>query len=207
VLLDTIPKWLVEKAHQLTIAALCAAMAWSWTSHGIHLHREINIQPLEKSHNNTSKPRAHISDPGAPLLFGQAERSGSQLQARNIPATTLNLKLRGVLAGDPFSSAIIENQNGQSHLYNVGDRLAQDIILLSVHKDSVVINHKGRLQRILFPELTDKAPTQQNASSRSTLALPAGPLSQSPPASHSPLAQHAPKDSSASDADPAFDLP
>ena len=166
--LNTSTQWLVEKSHQLTAALFCAAIGASWVSHGLDLYREITSQPPEKTYSATQAHKPYVSTTDLPLLFGEIEEDTSALQARNIPATTLNLKLRGVLAGDTHSSAIIEDASGQSQLYNIGDSLAEGITLLSVHEDSVVINYKDRLQRILFPEEETGAPATTGPSSHTT---------------------------------------
>ncbi len=72
-----------------------------------------------------------------------------------IPATSLNLKLKGILSNaddNTLSSAIIQDASGTEKLYKQGDKLPGGAVLESVESNAVIIRYLGNLQKIFFPE-------------------------------------------------------
>ncbi len=90
------------------------------------------------------------------FLFGEGQDSKSQPTTQELPKTSLNLTLRGALAGDTTtdSSAIIQDGSGQDRFYRIGDTLPGGAVLDQVHPHHIVIRYQGALQKLMFPELS-----------------------------------------------------
>ncbi|MCK5893022.1 MAG: hypothetical protein KAG53_01165 [Endozoicomonadaceae bacterium] len=93
------------------------------------------------------------------FLFGEAKNTDTG--TKDIPKTSLNLTLRGVLAGDDSkdSSAIIQDNNNQEHFYRTGEILPGGAMLNEVYPQHVVIRHQGVLQKLTFPTLLSNKKT------------------------------------------------
>src|SRR5690606_966259 len=76
-------------------------------------------------------------------LFGAAPQHASN--SRNVPATTLALRLRGTLADpDPRRGiAVIADDQGNERAWRVGDEIVPGVTLDEVHADRVVLLHVG----------------------------------------------------------------
>jgi len=89
--------------------------------------------------------------------------------------TRLNLSLAGVFAADPQSQAIaiISVGNAEQNAYGVGDKISGEASLKSVHADHVIIDNRGKDERLALPDnvqpvaLTpvERAPVQQTTAS------------------------------------------
>ncbi|WP_281647535.1 type II secretion system protein N [Parendozoicomonas sp. Alg238-R29] len=174
-------QWLVNYHRQLLLSILCTGLLVSLAFHGLRLFDEFTTIPPERKTSDTSEHKQTLATSDFQLLFGKADDKPKALKAADIPATTLNLTLRGALAGvgDVPSSAIIQGNNGQDHLYRPGDTISGGATLESIHARYVVINYNGRLQKLLFPEATNqgaKPYTPQPASASTNNRLPPGPL-------------------------------
>ena len=174
-------QWLVNYHRHLLLAALCTGLLISLTFHSMRLIDEITAEPPERASHDPREKKQALAANDYQLLFGKADDKPKELKASDIPATTLNLTLRGALAGvgNVPSSAIIQGNDGQDRLYRLGDTIAGGATLESIHARYVVINYNGRLQKLLFPDVSNQGakpytppPSSANAQPR----LPPGPL-------------------------------
>ena len=112
-------------------------------------------------------------------LFGQYNESiedEAHVEMVNVPETTLNLTLTGLVASDDKSiaAAIVENQ-GQQNTYGIGDTIiGTRASLEQVLMDRVIIKQSGRLETLMLdgfdynqPALRKPRPTVAPQPSRS----------------------------------------
>ncbi len=88
---------------------------------------------------------------------GTSEPSTSERGTQNLPETNLRLVLRGVMAADGESpgSALIEDPDGETNSYMVGDSLPGDALLRTVLPNRVILERDGKLENLYFPEADD----------------------------------------------------
>lgn len=112
--------------------------------------------PAEQiSDTNTTNSRQH--DIARFDLFGnaqQAPQKAAEEVPAELPATTLKLKLTGILATeeDVLTGALIEGPDRDTDYYKPGDTLPGDAVLKQVHADRVVLDRNGRFENLYFPE-------------------------------------------------------
>lgn len=90
-------------------------------------------------------------------LFGSAQPITQEVAEEipeELPATTLQLKLTGILATEEnlLTGALIEGPNRDTDYYKPGDSLPGDAVLKQVHPDRVVLDRNGRLENLYFSE-------------------------------------------------------
>ena len=120
-------------------------------------------------------------------LFGNPQSVLQAQVARNAPATTLKLTLRGTLAlpDETQGIAMIADEQGHERSYNVGDEVATNAKLIEVYTDHVVIEHEGAPENLQLPRPETHAPELPEAN-RQALGLaptPAQRASSVPPTS------------------------
>ena len=71
-----------------------------------------------------------------------------------VEPTRLNLQLAGVFASDPQSEAIaiISAGSAEQNAYGVGDRISGETTLKAVYNDYVIIDNRGRDERLSLPD-------------------------------------------------------
>lgn len=143
-------------AHQASavLVILTLVILTTVTFQSLEMYRIIADSQKESiSLSNDKITEKAISLTDFSFLFGEAEKTDTPV--KEIPKTSLLLTLRGVLAGDDFkdSSAIIQGNNNQDHVYRTGDILPGGAILDEVYPQHVVIRHQGALQKLIFPTL------------------------------------------------------
>lgn len=111
----------------------------------------------------TVAPRPPVTAPAQSIglwhLFGNPQSVNLAQLARNAPATTLKLTLRGTLAlPDPKQGiAMIADEQGSERSYNVGDDIA-GAKLTEVYTDHVVLSHEGTAETLQLPRPEAHAP-------------------------------------------------
>ena len=174
-------QWLLNYHRQLLLALICAGLIYSLAEHSYRLMDDLMSEAPERVSQSSENQAKALATTDFELLFGRAEDKPRQSRSADIPATNLNLTLRGALAGsdETGSSAIIQGSDGQDHLYRVGESIPGGATLDSVHPRHVVINYNGRLQKLLFPEAEKNDKTVQGyavPTSDRPQNLPPGPL-------------------------------
>lgn len=97
-------------------------------------------------------------------LFGNPQSILSTQLARNAPATTLKLSLRGTLSlPDPTQGiAMIADEHGAESAYKVGEDVADRAKLAEVYTDHVVLTHEGVSETLNLPRPEDHAPAVES---------------------------------------------
>ena len=96
-------------------------------------------------------PSQKIPDMSNWHLFG--EYHPKMIDAKKLPATTLNLKLVGLYLAQPekYSHAIIAIPGEPEKLYQINDTLPGDVKIYKILQDRVVLEHNGRLETLTLP--------------------------------------------------------
>jgi general secretion pathway protein C len=86
-------------------------------------------------------------------IFGQFQIKATAASTANAPETSMNLVLKGVLAGGKnIAFAIIaQGKNGPEDFYSLGDQIS-GAILREVHADKVILERNGRFETLTLPE-------------------------------------------------------
>jgi hypothetical protein len=104
----------------------------------------------------TTKANALIANTPKPIeqshLFGLYVQDYAHL-----PITTLALSLQGTLInpGNKYlSTAIISASGEPAKLYHINDQLPVGAKIIAIHKDYCVLDHGGRLEKLIIPRVT-----------------------------------------------------
>jgi len=108
------------------------------------------------------RPTAPVADAAAELrqllsanLFGQADLAGGQhLSQANIPLTSLNLVLTGVMVGGTNNFAFISINGSNETAFGLGDEILAGATLHAVYPDRALLRRGGALESL---ELKDDA--------------------------------------------------
>jgi general secretion pathway protein C len=116
-------------------------------------------------------------------LFGNAPGVLDSQLARNAPATTLKLTLRGTLSLiDPKQGiAMIADDHGEESAYKVGEEITDRTTLAEVYADHVVLAHEGVSETLNLPRPEEHVVAAET-NLRNTAATPGGKASSIPPA-------------------------
>jgi general secretion pathway protein C len=109
-------------------------------------------------------------------LFGQASQELSVRHLDNLPISSLNLILAGIIASGTGGYALI-SVNGQSQEpFAVGQAVTESAILQAVYPDRVVISRNGVLESLLLEGSENSRPPSAAASANISrvVALPEG---------------------------------
>lgn len=118
------------------------------------------IQAGSASANTSAPSNAELAQNIASLhLFGDAssrvvEKEEETKPAEPIEDTRLNLQLAGVFAFDPAENAIaiISSGSAEQNAYGIDDKISGDISLEAVYSDHVILNNRGKLEKLSLPE-------------------------------------------------------
>ena len=124
-------------------------------------------------------------------LFGNPQSVNLAQFARNAPATTLKLALRGTLAlADPKQGiAMIADEQGNERSYNVGDDVA-GAKLTEVYTDHVVLSHEGASETLQLPRPEAHAPDLPESNRQNLAAAQQGKALSVPPTYVPPQMAH-----------------
>lgn len=154
---------LTKNAPIFVALALTLGMLASFAMQGYQIWQQ-NSQASAPAEQRVAAPQpqkrlAEPQDVANANLFGQpqAAQETTVVQTENLPTTNLRLVLRGVSTSEDEgrTSALIEGPDQQTQVYLIGDRLPGDAVLRAVYPNRVVIDRRGRLENLYFPESTD----------------------------------------------------
>ena len=101
-------------------------------------------------------------------LFGKqgAVKNVSAVKDVVAPKTTLQLVLMGVFAHkeDDRSTAIISEKRKPGQLFHVGDKVPGNATLATVYEDKVLLNRRGKLETLYFPQDNNAASSSKKSS-------------------------------------------
>jgi general secretion pathway protein C len=151
-----------RRAAQLVIALLVVYIAYvsakiTWLvvpQNQLTHNTSVNNHSKNLNSNKESKT-INVANIQKLNLFGQYNESveeQAQVEMAEVPETTLNLTLSGLVASDDKSiaAAIVENQ-GQQNTYGIGDTITGTRATLEqVLMDRVIIKQSGRLETLML---------------------------------------------------------
>jgi len=90
-------------------------------------------------------------------MFGDATKAPVVEEQKEeevvVEETGLNLELAGVFAYYPAEKAIaIISQGAEQSAYGIGDKVVGEVTLEEVHHDHVILNNRGKIERLKLPE-------------------------------------------------------
>lgn len=156
---------LTKNAPLIVALALTLGMLASFGIQGYRLWQQ-STQAAAPATQATITPQtqprlAETRDVANANLFGQppSTTEAAVVQTENLPTTNLRLTLRGVSTTEDEgrTSALIEGPDQQTQVYLIGDRLPGDAVLRAVYANRVVIERRGRLENLYFPESSDSS--------------------------------------------------
>ncbi len=110
-------------------------------------------------------------------LFGDASKNTKEVVAEKkeepVKKTSLQLALSGVFAYSPAEKAIaiISAGSDDQSAYGIGDKVTGEVTLEEVHKEYVILNNRGKRERLDLPEDSQPIamrPVQQAQATTST---------------------------------------
>jgi type II secretory pathway component PulC len=103
-------------------------------------------------------------------LFGSTPGTAAATGANSVVAVTSGLGLRAAFApaGNAGGGAIIETPDGEARWYPVGGSVPGGAILKEVHRDHVIFDRNGLLEKLEFPSLSELANGSIAATAQST---------------------------------------
>ena len=106
------------------------------------------------SSNQTARPQQNLSNITRSYLFGKEARTSNRQVQTTTPVSKLNAKLKGVLAANPeeFSTAIISIGKDKEDTFSVGDKIQNGVELVEIHSDHVIINSRGKYEKLVMEE-------------------------------------------------------
>ena len=112
-------------------------------------------------------------DPSAIPLWNLFGKEGVQKKTASVkdvvaPTTRLKLVLMGVFAHkeDERSTAIISEQRKPGKLFHVGDKVPGNATLAAVYEDRVLLNTRGKLEALYFPQSKASSKSSRSSSKR-----------------------------------------
>ncbi len=131
-------------------------------------------------------------DPDVARIVSLAPFGGGAAAAGGLPASSLGLVLRGVLAAYPpsASTALIAVGEGPATIYGVGQSPAANAVIEAIEVDHVILNVGGTRERLDFPQPVvapvDPAAAAPGAGITVTPVAPGGTAAPPPPAGAPP---------------------
>jgi len=164
-------QWLPGILNGAMLLLLTASLAqWTWLMVKPSLPPLMIAAPSPAPAANTFSPESLL----AAHLFGQASQELTGGRLDNLPLSSLNLVLTGVIAAASGGYALI-SVNGQSEEpFVIGQTITAGAVLQAVYPDRVVIQRNGALESLML-EGADKSGLEQSGAPVRAYAAPAAP--------------------------------
>ncbi len=165
-------QWLPHTLNIGMLLLLTASLAqWTW------LFAKPSTPPLIMA-PSTPAPQVNtfsLQPLLAAHLFGQASQELGDGRLDNLPLSSLNLVLNGVIASVNGGYALISANGQAQESFAVGQSITGGAVLQAVYPDRVVIQRNGALESLILEGEDKSAPSQWTASvaAPSRAAVPA----------------------------------
>ncbi len=117
------------------------------------MNKAVSVKAVAATDQSTERP---ISSVVSLNLFGKKEDKADPIAevTEDLPETNLKLVLRGVGATeiDKTGGALVEGPDRQTEFFRIGEDMPGNAVLHSVFANRVVIDRKGKLENLFFPE-------------------------------------------------------
>lgn len=154
----------------LLIAGMLASLGWQgWRFMDLRSEASGSPQTAGESQSSGAQSNETTLPPlEAVNLFGKAGENANEapVETDDLPETNLQLTLRGAMAADEQAptSALVEDSRGETEAYTLGDALPGDATLRAIHPRRIVIERRGQLETLTFPEENEDGASLQTAS-------------------------------------------
>jgi general secretion pathway protein C len=149
-------RWFPAALNGGTLLLLVASLAqWTWLLVRPPLSPLVVAPPPPPAPTSTFSLQPLL----AAHLFGQASEDLAGQRHDNLPVSTLNLVLTGVIASDTGGYALISVNGQAQEPYAVGQSVKDGAVLQAVYPDRVVIRRNGTLESLLLEDTAD-SPSQ-----------------------------------------------
>jgi len=148
------------------IAHISANITWSLVPQAQQSHSSASQTSSRNKYSNKENKSIDVAKIQSLNLFGQYNETAveePEIEMANVPETTLNLTLSGLVASDDktIAAAIIENQ-GKQETYGIGDIIVGTRASLEqVLMDRVLIKQSGRLETLMLDGFDYSQPAQK----------------------------------------------
>lgn len=151
-----VARWLPVTLNGGMLLLLLASLAqWTWLLIKPPLPPPVLAPPPSPAPTGTFPLQPLL----AAHLFGQAGEDMAGQDHDNLPVSSLNLVLTGVIALDTGGYALISVNGQPQEPYAVGQAVTGGAVLHAVHPERAVIRRNGSLESLVLEE-TDKTPSQ-----------------------------------------------
>lgn len=133
----------------LALAYTLAQISWRLlpqAEEGGALTAPVAVQPRAGSDLGLQIPQWH--------LFGEAASEAPALMPEELPETSLQLTLRGVIASpsERLARAIVADAGAKENFYKIGDTLPGNATLREIHGDRIVIQRGASYETLTLPK-------------------------------------------------------
>ncbi len=155
------------------IAYVSANITWSVVPQAQPNQNTASKSSSKNSYSNKTNKSIDVAKIQSLNLFGQYNETAveaPEVEMANVPETTLNLTLSGLVASDDKSiaAAVIENQ-GKQETYGIGDNIVGTRATLEqVLMDRVLIKQSGRLETLMLDGFDYSQPAQRASNKTET---------------------------------------
>jgi general secretion pathway protein C len=164
-------QWLPGVLNGGILLLLTASLAqWTWLMVKPPLPPLVLAPPASSAQQNTFSLQPLL----AAHLFGQVSQELRGGRLENLPISSLNLVLTGVIASANGGYALISANGQPQEPFGVGQTVTGDAVLQAVYPDRVVIQRNGVLESLLL-EGAEKTPMEHLAPPVTGYRPPAAP--------------------------------
>src|SRR3989344_8167335 len=150
-------QWLPGVLNGGILLLLAASLAqWTWLMVKPPLPPLVLAPPTPSPQQNTFSLQPLL----AAHLFGQVSQELRGGRLENLPISSLNLVLTGVIASASGGYALISVNGQAQEPFGVGQTVTGDAVLQAVYPDRVVIQRNGALESLML-EGAEMSPTEQ----------------------------------------------
>lgn len=148
--------WFVSSVNGAALLLLTAAMAqWTWTL--VSPTQTSIVAPISGTPIAASASY-NLDQLLAADLFGSAENAPVQA-LEQIPISSLNLVLTGVIAANQDSLALISVDGQEQTPFAIGEEVLNGAVLDAIYPDRAIIVRRGIRESLLLRETTPALPT------------------------------------------------
>lgn len=151
-------QWLPGVLNGGMLLLLTASLAqWTWLMIKPPLPPLVIAPPPPPSPANTFSLQPLL----AAHLFGQVSQELTGRRLDNLPISSLNLVLTGVIASGAGGYALISVKSQPQEPFAVGQTITNGAVLQAVYSDRVVIGRNGALESLLLEGADNSQPPQE----------------------------------------------
>jgi general secretion pathway protein C len=138
----------------LVVLLLASSMAdWTWRLVRPNLPQVVASTGTANQAGNSQIPDIQLLLNAH--LFGQADAVDSQSTPTEVPLSSLNLVLTGIVAAGDDSVALISADGQPQSAFTLGEEVAHGAILHAVYPDRAILQRTGVLESLVLEDIAD----------------------------------------------------